>query len=148
LKIDYSLACRAKAFSFLRASASLRLCVKIPFRPTPAILVLCDMPHKHRLCVKSDIDTLSDLAHNLDVNDLARDPKQIGNAIRRARKRRAWSQKTLGDLAALRQETISLLETGNPAAKIETILAVLAALDLELQIAPRSQNGPDVKGYF
>ena len=82
------------------------------------------------------------------MNDLARDPKQIGNAIRRARKRRAWSQKALGEKAALRQETISLLETGNPAAKIETILAVLAALDLELQIAPRSQNGPDVKGYF
>ena len=82
------------------------------------------------------------------MNDLARDPKQIGNQIRRARKLRAWSQKALGDKAALRQETISLLETGNPAAKIQTILAVLAALDLEFQIAPRSKSGPDEKGYF
>ena len=91
---------------------------------------------------------LSDLAHDEHVNDLARDPRQIGNAIRRARKRRAWSQKVLGEKAALRQETISLLETGNPAAKIETLLAVLAVLDLELQIAPRSKSGPDEKGYF
>jgi len=104
--------------------------------------------NSHDLCAKSNIDILSDLAHIADVNDLARDPKQIGNAIRRTRKRRAWSQQVLGEKAALRQETISLLETGNPATKIETLLAVLAALDLELQIAPRAQNGPDEKGYF
>ncbi len=77
----------------------------------------------------------------MGMNDLARDPKQMGNLIRRARKRRAWSQKTLGDKAGLRQETISLLENGNPSAKVETILAVLAVLDLELQIAPRSRGG-------
>ena len=55
------------------------------------------------------------------MNELARDPKQIGNVIRRARKRLGWSQKALGDKAGLRQETISLLENGNPSAKIETI---------------------------
>ena len=82
------------------------------------------------------------------MNDLARDPKQIGNLIRRARKRLGWSQKALGDKAGLRQETISLLENGNPSAKMETILAVLAVLDLELQIAPRSKGGLDVEGYF
>lgn len=74
------------------------------------------------------------------MNVLARDSKQIGNAIRRARRQRTWSQKTLGDQAGFRQETISLIENGNPAAKIETLLAVLAALDLEFQIAPRSQG--------
>ena len=73
--------------------------------------------------------------------DLARDPKQIGNLIRRARKRRGLSQTQLGDTTGLRQETISLIETGNPAAKLETILAVLAALDLEFRIVPRSKGG-------
>lgn len=73
------------------------------------------------------------------MNDLARDPKQIGNLIRRARKRRGLSQKALGDKAGLRQETISIIENGNPAARIETLLAVLAVLDLEFQIAPRSK---------
>jgi len=72
------------------------------------------------------------------MTHLARDPKQIGNLIRRARKNRGWSQTQLGDQAGLRQETISLIETGNPAARIDTLLAILAVLDLELRIASRS----------
>lgn len=81
--------------------------------------------------------------------DLARTPKQIGNLIRRARKRRGWSQTHLGDKTGLRQETISLIERGNPATKLETILAVLAALDLEFRIAPRSKGAPsDIEELF
>jgi HTH-type transcriptional regulator/antitoxin HipB len=75
--------------------------------------------------------------------ELARSPKQIGNAIRRVRKKRALSQSELGARAGLRQETISLIETGHPAAKVETLLAILAALDLEFQIAPRGKSGTE-----
>ena len=82
------------------------------------------------------------------MNDLARDPKQIGNLIRRARKRQSMSQGALGAKAGLRQETISLIENGNAAAKIETILAVLAALDLELRVAPRSKGDLGAEGGF
>jgi HTH-type transcriptional regulator/antitoxin HipB len=82
------------------------------------------------------------------MNDLARDPKQIGNIIRRARKQRALSQKELGDRTGLRQETISLIENGNPAARIETLLAVLAVLDLEFQIAARSKGMRGGQSYF
>ncbi len=69
------------------------------------------------------------------MNDMARNPKQIGNTIRRTRKTRGWSQTDLGEKARLRQATISLIENGNPAVRIENLLAVLAALGLELQIA-------------
>jgi len=72
--------------------------------------------------------------------DLARTPSQIGNLIRSARKKRGLSQTKLGDQAGLRQETISLIETGNPAVRLETLLAVLSALDLEFRIAPRSKG--------
>lgn len=82
------------------------------------------------------------------MNELARDPKQIGNLIRRARKQRALSQKALGDRAGLRQETISLIENGNPAARIETLLSVLAALDLEFQVAARSKGGRSIESYL
>ncbi|HEX7652560.1 MAG TPA: helix-turn-helix domain-containing protein [Verrucomicrobiae bacterium] len=75
------------------------------------------------------------------MNNPARDPKQIGQAIRRTRKQRALSQKALGELAGLRQETISLIENGNGATKITTLLSVLAMLDLEFQIAPRAKGG-------
>jgi HTH-type transcriptional regulator / antitoxin HipB len=110
--------------------------------------VLCDLTHTVILCVKSDIDGLSVLAHNDFMNDLARDPRQLGNLIRRARKRRAWSQGALGAKAGLRQETISLIEGGHSAARLETILAVLAALDLELRIAPRSKGGLGLESDF
>ena len=73
---------------------------------------------------------------------LARNPKQIGNAIRRARKQLGFNQSQLGDKAGLRQETISLIETGNPATRIDTLLGILTALDLEFQIAPRSKRLP------
>ena len=73
------------------------------------------------------------------MSELARSPEQLGNAIRRARKKRGMSQSELGEKAGLRQETISLIENGNPAAKLETILAVLSALDLELEVAERKR---------
>jgi HTH-type transcriptional regulator/antitoxin HipB len=76
--------------------------------------------------------------------DLARTPRQIGTIIRRHRKRLNLSQSGLGERAGLRQETISLIETGNPATRLDTILAVLAALDLEFQIAARSHK-PDIE---
>jgi len=71
------------------------------------------------------------------MSELARSPEQLGNAIRRARKKRGMSQSDLGEKAGLRQETISLIENGNPAAKLETILAILSVLGLELQISSR-----------
>ncbi|MAF97323.1 MAG: transcriptional regulator [Micavibrio sp.] len=71
------------------------------------------------------------------MSELARSPEQLGNAIRRARKKNGMSQSDLGEKAGLRQETISLIENGNSATKLETILAVLAVLNLELQIHPR-----------
>lgn len=83
------------------------------------------------------------------MTDLARTPKQIGNLVRRARKARGLSQTQLGNQVGLRQETISLIETGNPAARLETILAVLAALDLEFRIVSRSRRGPaDIEEIF
>ena len=73
------------------------------------------------------------------MNAIARTPQQFGQLIRRTRKKQGLNQTTLGEKSGLRQETISLIETGNPAAKLETILAVLAALDMELQVAPRTK---------
>lgn len=82
------------------------------------------------------------------MNDLARDPRQIGNVIRRTRKQRGWSQAALGEKAGLRQESISLLENGNAAARIETVLAVLGALDLEFRITRRSKGDFGIESDF
>ncbi|MCZ4260870.1 helix-turn-helix domain-containing protein [Limimaricola sp. G21655-S1] len=76
------------------------------------------------------------------MDQLARTPKEIGAAIRRARKLHGWSQSELGHRAGLRQATISLIETGDRPAKLDSILAVLAALDLEFTIGARSKSAP------
>lgn len=82
------------------------------------------------------------------MSDLARSPQQIGNVIRRARKQRQMSQRELGMMARLRQETISLIENGQTDTSIETLLVILAALDLELQIIPRSKAWQAMEKLF
>lgn len=83
------------------------------------------------------------------MTDVARAPNQLGNAIRRARKKRGLSQSQLGELSDLRQETVSLIEMGHPAAKLGTLLSILAALDLELRVAPRGKNSElDLEDIF
>lgn len=71
---------------------------------------------------------------------LARNAKQIGNEIRRQRKTLKLTQAVLGEKVGLRQATISEIESGSPTAKLDTILKVLAALDLEFQIEHRSRH--------
>ena len=71
---------------------------------------------------------------------LARNTKQIGNEIRRQRKKLKLTQSMLGDKVGLRQATISQIESGSASVKLETILKILATLNLEFQIAPRSTH--------
>ncbi len=83
------------------------------------------------------------------MSELARSAAQIGNVIRRARKQHRLSQQELGTKAGLRQETISLIENGQTDTGVGTLLAVLAALDLELQIAPRSKDwSEEMESHF
>ncbi|MGH7103345.1 MAG: helix-turn-helix transcriptional regulator [Acetobacteraceae bacterium] len=71
------------------------------------------------------------------MRDLAGNLKQSGNPIRRARKRLGESQAQLGERSGLRQETVSLIEAGNPATKLDRILAVV---DREFEIGARSKG--------
>lgn len=83
------------------------------------------------------------------MTELARTPKQIGAIIQRARKKRGWTQAFLAERAGLRQETISIIENGVKPSKLPSILAVLAALDLELRVAGRSKGqGQDIEELF
>lgn len=81
--------------------------------------------------------------------ELARTPKQLGNLIRRARKSRGLSQAELGMKTGLRQATISQIEAGRTDAKLDSILKVLAILDLEIRIDPRSiGSSTDIESLF
>lgn len=83
------------------------------------------------------------------MNNIARTPKQIGNLVKRQRKRLGLSQADLASRVGLRQPTVSLIETGNPAMRLDTFLLVMTALDLELQIAKRTKSShADIEDLF
>ncbi|MEZ5837288.1 MAG: helix-turn-helix domain-containing protein [Geminicoccaceae bacterium] len=83
------------------------------------------------------------------MSELARTPRQIGAIIQRARKKCDWTQMQLAERAGLRQATISMIERGEKSAKLESIQAVLAALDLEFRIGERSKgHGSDIEKLF
>jgi HTH-type transcriptional regulator/antitoxin HipB len=69
---------------------------------------------------------------------LARTPKQLGAAIRRARRTRGMTQNMLGEKMNARQATVSKLEAGEPATQLQTFMDALTALELELIIRPRT----------
>jgi len=76
------------------------------------------------------------------MTQVIRSPKQLGAALRRERKQSQLSQGDLGSRVLLRQATISKLEDGSTGTKLGTLFDVLAALNLELVIRPRSKTGP------
>jgi HTH-type transcriptional regulator/antitoxin HipB len=66
---------------------------------------------------------------------------QLGAYLRRTRKVRGLTQVQLGEQIRKRQATISNLESPEGGATLETLFAVLAALDLELVVRPRTKSG-------
>ena len=74
------------------------------------------------------------------MDQITRTPQHLGAAIRRQRKRAGLSQTDLGTRIGLRQATISHLEAGEAGTRVQTLLAALAALDLELVVRPRTKG--------
>ncbi|MBW6494993.1 MAG: helix-turn-helix domain-containing protein [Burkholderiaceae bacterium] len=66
-----------------------------------------------------------------------RNSKELGEAIRAERLRRNLRQVDLASLASVRQALISNLENGANSARADTLLKVLAALDMDLALVPR-----------
>ncbi len=82
------------------------------------------------------------------MEQVVRTPKQLGAAVRRARKMAGLSQVALSEKVNLRQATVSRLEAGEPV-ELQTLMAALAALDLELVVQPRSKGrAMDVADLF
>lgn len=82
------------------------------------------------------------------MNQIARTAKQVGVAVRRHRRALGWSQSDLGSKAGLRQATISTLESGEPGTRLRTLVAVMAALELEMVIQDRSKAPKSIEELF
>lgn len=83
------------------------------------------------------------------MQHLVRTPKDIGHALRENRKRKRLTQAQLATLSGVWQETVSKIENGVSSTKVETLLDLLAALDLEITIRERSKGAPaDLEDIF
>jgi HTH-type transcriptional regulator / antitoxin HipB len=69
----------------------------------------------------------------------SRTPTQLGAALRRYRKQLNVSQAELGGRISKRQATVSNLEADG-SGTLETLFAVLSALELELVVQPRRKS--------
>jgi HTH-type transcriptional regulator/antitoxin HipB len=81
------------------------------------------------------------------MSQLARTSQQLGALIRRHRRHRGWTQAELASRAGTRQATISEIEAGQDV-KYSTVSDVLAALELELTVRPRSSGSPGIEDLF
>jgi HTH-type transcriptional regulator/antitoxin HipB len=83
------------------------------------------------------------------MDQITRTSPQLGAALRRRRKQAGLSQVSLADKVKLRQATISRLESGDTGTKLGTLLDVVAALDLEIVVRPRSKGrAADIEDIF
>jgi|APTNR8051073442_1049403.scaffolds.fasta_scaffold60225_1 HTH-type transcriptional regulator/antitoxin HipB len=78
-----------------------------------------------------------------------RSSDQIGAQLRRLRKEQGLTQADLAAKSGLRPELISRIEQGHPGVHLEAIFALLAALNHEMILQPRSRSSPsDIADIF
>lgn len=83
------------------------------------------------------------------MEQIARTPGQIAAALRRERRQKGLTQEQLSTKIKTRQATISKLESGEPSVRLQTLLNVLGALNLELVIRPRTKSSAsDIESIF
>jgi len=81
------------------------------------------------------------------MGKVIRNNKDLGEAIRLARKNKGWRQVDVAQKASVRQALISELENGATTAKLDTVIRVLAALDMDLSIISRRKAEFDPTEY-
>lgn len=82
------------------------------------------------------------------MDQIVRLPSQLGALVRSARLERNMTQQQLASLIGKQQKTISAIENGSEGTKLDTLLSVIAILDLDLQLVPRGKSGKDITDVF
>ena len=82
------------------------------------------------------------------MNQRVRLPSQLGAIIQSERLRRNMTQQQLADLIGKKQKTISAIENGSGGTKLDTLLSLIAKLDLDLQLVPRKRQNLDIEDVF
>ncbi|WP_147115492.1 helix-turn-helix domain-containing protein [Tateyamaria sp. syn59] len=71
-----------------------------------------------------------------------REVKALGQQLRQARKAKGWSQGDLARRAGTDPRQISRIETAAHEPKLSLLLAVVAALEMDLSLVPRQGASP------
>ena len=82
------------------------------------------------------------------MNQVVRLPRQLGAIIQNKRRRQGMTQQQLASLIGKQQKTISAIENGSQGTKLDTLLRVIATLDLDIQIVPRRPDGKSIEDVF
>ncbi|MBN9145668.1 MULTISPECIES: helix-turn-helix transcriptional regulator [unclassified Novosphingobium] len=82
------------------------------------------------------------------MDQIIRLPSQLGALVRSARLERNLTQQQLANLIGKQQKTISAIENGSEGTKLDTLLSVIAILDLDLQVVSRRKDGKDITDVF
>lgn len=77
----------------------------------------------------------------------SRSLSELGEILRRARRAQRLTQAALAERAGVQPHHISNIENGLTNPKVSTVLALLAALELDWQIVPRTP-GADIEDIF
>ena len=81
------------------------------------------------------------------MEKIIRNNKDLGEAIRLARRNMGLRQIDLARRASVRQALVSELENGATTAKLDTVIRMVAALDMDLSIVPRQNAEFDPTKY-
>lgn len=82
------------------------------------------------------------------MNQMVRTATQLGAYIQDTRARKGISQQQLAEMIGKHQKTISSIERGSDGTKLETLLLVLAALDLDIEIGARTKASQNIGDIF
>ncbi|MGB7934662.1 MAG: helix-turn-helix domain-containing protein [Gammaproteobacteria bacterium] len=81
------------------------------------------------------------------MDKVIRNNKELGEALRQARTEKDLRQVDIARKAGVRQALVSDLENGATTAKLDTVLKLLAALDMDLSVIPRRKAAFDPTEY-
>lgn len=82
------------------------------------------------------------------IQQIVRQPRQLGAIIQSERLRQGMNQQELASLVGTQQKTVSAIEDDSQGTRLDTLLSVIARLDLDMQIILRQRDSKSIEDAF
>ena len=113
---------------------------------TESINILSPVEDRFEISSGADMRKISVMEDKMNVTS----PKMLAQVVRNARKQRKLTQREAAESMCMKQSTVSVFENHPEGTRLDTLVKVLAVLDLKLQVVSRkgenksSDGGPGV----